>query len=149
MAKTPLRLLAHDAEDLEIFSVFLQDAVLRVGDMAYMPKSRRFAAVVNRYCWEGEAEEERPCLRTHTGLHFENVMRVRTLNLQQDKPDAVLELLALRFVPGEDGAGSVVFFLAGGAVMRLDVECIDATLVDLAEPRPAKQRPRHDLETGS
>ena len=156
MAKAPLRLMAHDAEDLEIFSAFLQDAVLRVGDMAYMPKSRRFAALVNRYCWEDdlteaktEADGQGPCLRTRAGLHFENVLRVRSLNLQQGNPDAVLELLALHFVPGEDGAGSVAFFLAGGGVIRLDVECIDAALADLAEPWPAKQRPLHDLDAGS
>jgi hypothetical protein len=173
MSKAPLRLLAHDAEDLEVFSAFLQDAILRVGDIAYMPKSRRFAAVLNRYCWEGdlpthkasvggmrpnESTEtlkedggggEHSCLRTRAGLHFESVLRVRALNLRQSEPDAVVELLAIRFVPGEDGAGTVDLLLAGGGAIRLDVECLDATLADLAEPWPAKTRPIHEVETGS
>ena len=43
-----LKLIALDAEDLSVVSAHLQDAVLQVGDLAYLPKERRFAAVANR-----------------------------------------------------------------------------------------------------
>jgi hypothetical protein len=36
--------------------------------------------------------------------------------------------------------------LAGGGGIRLHVECIDAVLRDMTEPRPAVARPEHDLE---
>ena len=40
----PLRLLALDAEDLALVSAHLQDAVVRVGDLAYLAKKKRFTA---------------------------------------------------------------------------------------------------------
>ena len=38
----PLRLLALDAEDLALVSAHVQDAVLRVGDLAYLPRKKAF-----------------------------------------------------------------------------------------------------------
>ena len=43
-----LKLAAADAEDLEIVSARLQDAVLKLKNVSWQPKKRRFAAVVNR-----------------------------------------------------------------------------------------------------
>jgi hypothetical protein len=36
--------------------------------------------------------------------------------------------------------------LYGGGLIRLTVECIDACLKDLTDPRPALARPEHNLE---
>ncbi|WP_296482272.1 DUF2948 family protein, partial [Phenylobacterium sp.] len=46
MSKEPpkskaLKLLAEDAEDLEVVSAALQDAVLKIGDIAWEAKARR------------------------------------------------------------------------------------------------------------
>ena len=47
----PLRLLAQDEADLAVLSAQMQDAVVRVGDMAWLPKARRFALVGCRFDW--------------------------------------------------------------------------------------------------
>ena len=140
-----LRLLAEDEEDLKIISAHLQDAVVRVGEIAYLPKQRRFAVMVNRYCWEGCADGETGT-RVRAGLHFDSVLNVKTQNIRRDDPGAVVELLAINFLPGADGGGAVDLMLAGGGRIRLDVECIEAQLRDMTEPRPAVARPAHDLE---
>ena len=44
-----MKLAAADAEDLEILSARLQDAAAKLKDLAWLPKQRRFAAVVNRF----------------------------------------------------------------------------------------------------
>ena len=46
-----LKLIALDAEDLGVISAHLQDAVLRVGDMVYLPNEKRFVALANRFDW--------------------------------------------------------------------------------------------------
>jgi hypothetical protein len=143
--KGGLKLLAEDEEDLAIISAHLQDAVLRVGDLAYLPKQRRFAAVVNRYCWEGCGDNEAGT-RVQAGLHFDSVLRAQSTRVRQKDPAAILELLALRFTPGEGAGGSIDLLLAGGGRIRLDVECIEVQLRDLTAPRPAVARPGHDLE---
>ncbi|HYM17787.1 MAG TPA: DUF2948 family protein [Micropepsaceae bacterium] len=147
MTDQGLKLLAEDEEDLKILSAHLQDAVMRIGDMAYLPKSQRFAALVNRFCWEGCAEE-RIGERVRAGLHFDGVMKVQAQNVRQDQPDAVVELLALKFTPHDGVGGIVELLLAGGGRVRLEVEYIDAALRDITEHWPAVARPEHDLETG-
>ena len=37
-----LKLLALDEEDLAVLSAHVQDAVLKVGDLVYLPKEQRF-----------------------------------------------------------------------------------------------------------
>ena len=140
-----LRLIAEDEEDLAILSAHLQDAVMRIGDIAYLPASRRFAAFLNRYCWEGCGENGLG-ERTRSGLHFNNVLKVRSVNVRQNDPEAVAELLALRFHPTGEGAGSIDLMLAGGGRIRLEVEAIDATLRDISEHWPARARPAHMLD---
>lgn len=140
-----LRLIAEDEEDLAILSAHLQDAVIRIGDIAYLPASRRFAAFVNRYCWEGCGEDGLG-ERTRSGLHFNNVLKVKGMNVRQNDPEAVAELLALRFHPTGEGGGSIDLMLAGGGRIRLEVEAIDATLRDISEHWPARARPAHSLD---
>jgi Protein of unknown function (DUF2948) len=147
MTEEGFRLLAEDEEDLKIVSAHLQDAVMRVGDMAYLRKSRRFAALLNRFCWEG-CGEERIGERVRAGLHFDGVKKVQAQNVRQDDPDAVVELLALKFTPKSDIGGTIELLLAGGGRIRLEVEYIDGVLRDMTEHWPAVARPEHDFETG-
>jgi len=140
-----LKLLAQDEEDLKIISAHLQDAVMRVGDMVYLPRRRRFVAVMNRFCWEDCGELEAGA-RVQAGLHFDSVLKVQSRDVRQEDPDAVAGLLAVDFTPDADGGGSIDLVLCGGGLIRLSVECIDACLRDLTEPRPAVARPEHNLE---
>ena len=55
-AMTELKLIALDEEDLAVVSSLLQDAVVRVTDMTYLPAQKRFAAIVNRFVWEKAAK---------------------------------------------------------------------------------------------
>ena len=59
MVTKPLKLIALDEDDLAVVSSHLQDAVVRVGEMAYVPSRKRFAAVVNRFNWEGGSGRRR------------------------------------------------------------------------------------------
>ena len=140
-----LKLLAQDEEDLKIISAHLQDAVMRMGDLVYLPKRRRFAAVVSRFCWE-DCGNDKTGVRVRTGLHFDGVLKVSSRNVRRSDPEAVAELLAIDFTPHAGGGGRVDMMLSGGGSIRLDVECIDAVLRDMTEPRPAVARPAHRLE---
>src|SRR5262245_64592893 len=53
-----LKLIALDAEDLAVISAHLQDAVLKVADLAFLPREKRFAAVANRFDWLDAIEED-------------------------------------------------------------------------------------------
>ncbi len=138
MAGAPLRLLAEDADDLEVISAALQDAVGKVGDIAYEPKARRLTIALNRFRWEGETRQ-----RVRSALQLGGVEKVQTRKVRRDLPDAVVELLALTFEPGEAPSGVVTFQFAGGGDLRAEVECVDAILADLSEPWPTPRTPAH------
>lgn len=140
----PLRLVAADADDLKVVSACLQDAVLKVGDIAFLPKERRFAFVANRFVWECAADRKRgPFARVRAGAHFDDVKAARHQHIRLDAKDAVLELLSLRFEPGEDGTGAVILDFSGGGVIRLEVEAINAGLSDMSPPWPTERKPEH------
>lgn len=140
-----IRLTAADAEDLEILSARVQDAVGRLKDFVWLPKQRRFVAALNRFRWE---EGKGPGTRVRAALRFDGVSKVQSSHVKQGAPDAVVSLLAIRFTPNGEGdpAGVIELVLAGDGAMRLAVECIDAELADLTGPWAAVARPDHEGE---
>ena len=48
-----LKLAALDEDDLSVISAHLQDAVVRIGDIRYLPGEQRFVLVANRFDWQG------------------------------------------------------------------------------------------------
>ena len=141
-------LAAADAEDLQVISAKLQDALARVGDLVWLPQSRRFAALFNRFKWETADARKNDNLRVRSGLHFDGVISAKSVKIMRGNPDAVLSLLAIQFLPkgGEDPGGTVVLVFAGGGAIKLDVEYIDAGLSDVSGEWAALARPSHPLE---
>lgn len=136
---TALKLLAQDAEDLAVISAALQDAVGKIGDIAFDPQGRRLTLVLNRYRWETRRGGE----RVRAGLQLGGVLAVSSRNLKRGAKQAVVELLSVGFEPGEPPGGTLHFSFAGGGDLRAEVECIDAVLADLSAPWPTPHRPRH------
>ncbi len=138
-----LRLSALDPGDLEVLSLHLQDAIVRVGDLRYLPKQQRFVMAVNRFSWENVAAKRR-YERRLTALHFERVRSVKSQRLRQDDPDAVAAILALTFETGDDPAGTIVIALSGGGTLRLEVEYVEGRMKDLGPVWKTPHLPRHD-----
>ncbi len=139
-----LRLIALDEEDLAIISANLQDAVIRVGDMAYLPRSKRFALVAARFDWVCAAGGKNE--RCQSGLHFERVLKVARSGFDQAATETRLNLLSIAFRPGDPPAGQIELTFSGGAALRLDVECLEAQLRDLGPRWKARAQPGHPLD---
>jgi hypothetical protein len=137
-------LAAQDADDLKMISARLQDAVGQVGDLVWLPKARRFAALFNRFKWEQPNAREN--LRVRSGLHFDSVLSVKSQNIMRGDKRAILSLLAIEFRPagGEDPGGEIELVFAGGGSIKLAVECIDAGLTDVSGEWAAIARPDHE-----
>lgn len=139
-----LKLIALDGEDLQIVSAHVQDAVMKVRDLKYTPREKRFVAAMNRYAWEergGFFRKKRE--RRNSVLHFDRVLAARISGIDPKKPDEVLSLLAVTFQPGETPAGVIELVFSGGAAIRLEVECIEARLSDLGGAWQASSTPAH------
>lgn len=149
-----LRLVALDAEDLQVISAHVQDAVLRVGDMVFLPRENRFAMVLNRFNWEKALEgRERKVHqvfeRRRAGLHFDRVLAVRSQHLDRTAKDNALELLAVHFTETDVPAGTISLVFAGGGEIQLDVECIEAQLQDLDAAWETVRMPEHPAGDGA
>lgn len=138
-----LKLMALDAEDLAVVSAYCQDAVLKAGDIDYFPAENRLVMAMNRFAWERASQRGRSYERRRAALHFARVSRVRTLGFDPHDGDLVLSLLAITFTPGEAPAGTIELVFAGGAGMRLEVECIEVQLTDMAAAWQAGSKPDH------
>jgi hypothetical protein len=142
-----LKLIALDADDLAVMSAHVQDAVLKVGDVAYLPKERRFAAVANRFDWAGALADGKAgaqaYARRHAALRFERVLAAKVQGIDLNDKSAVLSLLALSFEPGEAPEGDITLHFAHGGAIRLHVECIEAELKDLGPVWQTRSKPNH------
>ncbi|MDA7946769.1 MAG: DUF2948 family protein [Hyphomicrobiaceae bacterium] len=143
-----LKLLALDPEDLEIVSAHLQDAVLRIADIAYVPSDSRFAMIVNRFDWvnagDGGKGSKKNFQRHRTALRFDRVLSAKFRKIRLSAKDAVLELLAVQFEETNKPEGYVTLVFAGGGAIRLHVECIEAEMRDLGPVWKTKNLPEHE-----
>lgn len=140
-----LKLLALDPEDLEIVSAQVQDAVLKVGDIHWRPSEKRLVVALNRFAWEAADPRAKHFERRRAVLHLARVTAVKAHDVSPERPDAVLELLALRFVETEAPSGRVELVFAGGGTLRADVECLEVGLADLGAAWSTSCCPSHEV----
>jgi len=142
-----LKLIALDREGLGVISAHVQDTCVRRADMAFMPKQRRFVVVGMRYDWVGA--KTGPKERVESVLSFDRVLKVSHLGLKGTDDNATLNLLAVRFERTDPPAGIIILAFAHGALIRLEVECVEVRLSDMAVRIPAEACPGHALTDSS
>ncbi len=124
-----LKLIALDTDDLQVISAHLQDAVLRVGDMVYLAREKRFVALTNRFNWlkavapssatasmpspasspksgsksgSNSASHSGPksgLERRRTAVRFERVLAAKIQGFDPTNKRETLSLLAVTFTP--------------------------------------------------
>jgi hypothetical protein len=149
-----LKLVALDKDDIEVVSAHVQDALVKVGDIFWQPHARRFVMALNRFDWmnavnadgakpvggEADIPDYRRC---RTALRFERVSACKCRDFDQTNKEATLNLLAVEFAERDTPAGTVTLTFSGGGAIRLEVECLEAELIDLGEVYAAAACPNH------
>lgn len=149
-----LKLRCEDEEDVVVLSSLLQDALVPMAELAWLPAERCFVFVASRFIWEecldvtlpaGEAGIE--CYsRQNFGVTLEGVTAVKSRGIDIDDKSRILELLAIA-ATAESGAATIELVFAGGAGIRVECERIAVHGQDVGEPWPTLHRPRHpDIE---
>ena len=136
-----LKLVATDAEDMDVLSALMQDAVIPLSEMAYLPWEDRFALVAKRFCWEKTYTKspEVNYQRIHCGLSFDRVLSVRRRKLDQAEQGRVLDFLAF-----DTTSDYIDLVFAGEATIRLEIDKILCHAEDFGEPWSTQWRPNHD-----
>ncbi len=143
----PLRLVALDSDDLDVVSANLQDSLVKVGDMAFLPGTKQFALFAARFDWVKAAGG--PLERCRTALHFDRVLKVSCSGFAPRDRTLVLSLLRVGFRETAALGGEVDLVFSGGCGLRLHVECLEARLCDRDERWKAKAAPGHPFDDPS
>ncbi len=133
-----VRLRAGSVEDLSVIASLVQDAIVPLGDIAFLEEDSSFVMVLNRFRWEDDGTADLR-ERVHAGLRFDTVQSVRYRNVDTRDRSQFLSLLTLTF---DENVVSLHF--AGGGAIRLEVETLACALEDLSEPWPTARVPQHD-----
>ena len=134
-----LRLRASDTGDLEIIAGAVQDSIFQVGQSRYDKVGLSFTLRLSRYMREMDTPH-----RVESGLRFDGVLSVKSQGVDLAKQDAYAVILGLIYEATDTPAGIVSVTLAGGGVIQIEVEAIDATLADIGDARKTKRIPKHD-----
>ena len=135
-----VKMSAASALDLTVMSSYLQDATVRVGDMAWIPSQRRFGLVCNRFMWEETGATRHRC---RSGLHIDHVIMARTRGFAPRNKDHMLELLTIHASEHDDKTTIRIAF-AGGADVHLDAEVVEVHMDDIGEPWNTPHVPDHE-----
>ena len=137
-----LRLSALDADDLDVISAAIQDALVAVRDCAWLKDEKRFVLLLNRFRWEADPGVEAEYTRTHSALVFNEVTAVRHHDIPLEQPDRMLELLAV----AQENDRSVTLRFAAGRAIRLEIGRLACHLGDVGEPWATPWKPAHSVE---
>jgi hypothetical protein len=118
----------------------MQDALVRVADIRYLPKTRQFVLVSNRFAWEQQPSSE----RRRSGLHFEHVLSVKQQGLAALDQGDILSLLSITFEETTAPEGTITLTFSGGRSIKLRVEYVDLQLKDLGGAWATEHTPRHE-----
>jgi hypothetical protein len=159
----PLKIIARDAEDLAVVSACLQDALIPLNEMRYLPQERRFIMVANRFRWEraaqaapgavpGAAASNAPAKdaafdsdddfgdlqRVNAGICIDRVLSVRSKDIDRSKPDDFMSLLSITL-----DSNTLSMLFAGGGVIQVEIEALSFYLSDLGKAWPTQWQPDH------
>lgn len=145
--KSEIKLIALDAEDLDVISAHLQDAIISVGEMTYLKTERRFAAITNRFDWAEALSKPQgkrdSYIRRRAALRFEHVLGAQIHGIDLSNKRQTLSILALRFDASSSPEGFVTITCSGNACIKLHVECLEAELRDFGAAWTTKRKPDH------
>ena len=127
-----LKLIALDADDLAVISTHVQDARVHASDIIWRQGEKRLVIGMNRLDWEQTLAGETAPRRFIAALRFDRVLACKSRNIDMLRGDT-LALVGIEFHPAEAPGGSALLLFAHGAVLRLDVECLECELTDLGE----------------
>ena len=139
-----LKLIARTVEDLRVVSAHLQDAIVNINDIANLKKNKILLLQLNRFMWEDvEKGLFRRNKRIRTILKFENVINVRSRNINLAGKDKFLDFLTIETNQMIDNNYEMKILFAGDSIVKVTAEVIEVTLDDQGDAWDTKNKPKH------
>jgi len=144
--KNGLRLMAKNQDDLKVISAYLQDSIVIVRDIVFLKKNMTFVMILNRFMWEDvEKGVFRQNKRIRCAVKFEEVLKVKSQNVNQRNKNKPLEYLAIECRLNFNKAYEINIFFSGDSIITIISEVIEVVMYDLGKPWEVKHIPIHKI----
>ena len=122
-----MNLNAIDTDELKIISTILQDGLIEVNDIKYLPSIRSFFLMITRFMWE-EKIVNKVDQRIKAVLSFEDVLSVYSKNIDQLNKNKTLELVTFNYYPNNSKNIEIELLFKNDAIIKLETEIIRCKL---------------------
>ena len=122
------KIIASDQEGLQLISACSSAAKVKISDIKYLASNKVFLLSIERIKVENENEDK----KVNSILRFDFVDKVRSKNIDQSNPEAVLELVGIDYLKNND-VYEINLIFNNNAHIALSTETIEARLEDQSE----------------
>ena len=144
--KNNLKLIGKNQEDLKVISAYIQDSIVAVKDIVFLRKNRIFIMMVNRFMWE---DVEKVLLkrnkRIRCAIKFEEVLKVKSKEINQESKNKFLECLAIKYKEISNNNYKIKIFFSGDNIITLTSEAIEVVMHDVGKAWNVKHIPKHKI----
>ena len=141
-----LKLIGKNYSDLSTISAYCQDSIIKIRDIKYLKKNKIILIMLNRFMWEDiEKGLFREYKRVKSVLKFDNIFKVSAKNINQNKKNRNLELLAIKANTYKNSMNEINLIFSGSCILSLKAEEIEVMLDDQETSWIVKKLPKHKI----
>ena len=122
------QIIASDLDGLQVVSACSTGAKVRVSDIKFLLSNKVFLLSIERTKIETDQEDK----RINSILRFDNVLKVKSKNIDQNDKDLVIELMAIDYLKNNNDYEINLMF-EDNAHISLVVEALEILLEDQNE----------------
>ena len=122
------QIIASDLDGLQVVSACSTGAKVRVADIKFLLSNKVFLLSIERTKIETDQEDK----RINSVLRFDNVLKVKSKNIDQNNKDLVIELMAIDYLKNNSDYEINLMF-ENNAHILLVVEALEILLEDQNE----------------
>ena len=122
------QIIASDLDGLQVVSAACSSGKVRVADIKYLLSNKVFLLSIERTKIETDQEDK----RINSVLRFNNVLKVKSKNINQNKKELEIELMAIDYLKNNNDYEINLMF-ENNAHISLVVEALEILLEDQNE----------------
>ena len=122
------QIIASDLDGLQVVSACSTGAKVRVAEIKFLLSNKVFLLSIERTKIETDQEDK----RINSILRFDNVLKVKSKNIDQNNKDLVIELMAIDYLKNNNDYEINLMF-ENNAHISLEVEALEILLEDQNE----------------
>ncbi len=119
------KIIARSPQDLQIISACCSEAKIKLENIKYLPTNKIFLISIERLNKESKKKNE----KINSIIKFEFIDSSKSINIDQNDPNLLLQLLAINIFKRERNFEITLLFSNNG-IITISTEIIEVTLED-------------------